>query len=266
VRSLPAVRDLDEAARESRESLDAAGFHGTIHLCGPHRDVLARLLAESGATVFVEPLPASRGGALPAACELARRLALRPAVPRLASPRGEKRRSGLAWARRAVQAAVVLAALGGLLMAAGLRLAWVSRIKNRALAARASGDARLVQEMREIEALVQETERLQTELAGQTPPWPRLAVPVAALARQLPPDVAWERLEIKDGALELEASAAGAAPAARLETLRHALDRSPDIVNLSWAPAAAEAQSPRLHQVFRAAVKGAPAAAPQRTR
>ncbi len=101
-------------------------------------------------------------------------------------------------------------------------------------------------------------ERLRTELAGRTAPWPRLAEPVAALARQLPPEVGWERLQIRDGALELEAAATGAAPAAQLELLRHALQSSPGITNLSWAPPAADPQSPRLRQVFRAAVDPMP--------
>jgi hypothetical protein len=269
VRSLPAVRDPEEAARESRESLEAAGFHGeaqAIQVRGEHRDTLCRLLADHGVAALVEALPASRGETLPAACELARRLALRPAVPRLASPQGEKRRTSLAWSRRAIRAALVLAALGGLFMMAGLRLTWVSRMQNRPRAPQAAGEARLVKELREIEVLVAEVERLRTELAGQTPPWPPLAEPVAALARRLPPEVGWERLEITDGALELEASASGTAPAARLELLRHALDSAPDIVNLSWAPPAANPQSPRLRQVFRAVVKGAPAAAPKGAR
>jgi hypothetical protein len=227
----------------------------------------AGLLAESGtepafvvdqllAAAGLEAGPVERGEALPAECELAWRLALRPAVPRLASRRSEQRRTSLAWARRATRAALVLAALGVLLMAAGLRLAW----GNRALASQAAGDARLVGKLREIGALAEEAGRLRAGLAGQTAPWPRLAAPVAALARQLPPEAGWERLQVKDGALELEASAAGPQPLARLESLRRALERSPELANLSWSAPAAEKHGDRLHQVFRATVapKGAP--------
>ncbi|HEV7509245.1 MAG TPA: hypothetical protein VGS07_30495 [Thermoanaerobaculia bacterium] len=212
--------------------------------------LLAAASLEAG-SAGVEP-----GEALPAECELAWRLALCPAVPRLASRRSERRRTSLAWARRATRAALVLAALGVLLMAAGLRLAW----RNRALAPQAAGDARLVGKLREIGALAEEAGRLRAGLAGQTAPWPRLAEPVAALARQLPPEVGWERLQVKDGALELEASAAGPELVARLESLRRALERSPELANLSWAAPTAEKHGNRLHQVFRATVapKGAP--------
>jgi hypothetical protein len=220
-------------------------------------------LGTTGATALDAPAPESRGEALPAACEPAHRLALCPALPRLTSPQGERRRQSLAWAHRAFRAALVFAALGLLAMAVGLRVTWASWTKNRAGAARAAGDLRLVKELQEIGTLVGETQKLRTELDGKTPPWPHLAGPVAALAQQLPPEVGWERLEIKDGALELEASAAGTAPADRLEALRHALDRSPGLLNLSWTPPAAEPQSPRLRQTFRAIVKGAPAPAPQ---
>jgi hypothetical protein len=284
VRSLPATFDLEEAARESRESLQAAGFGGAVQVCGPHRAELARLLAASGVPARAEALPASGGETLPAACELAWQLALRPTVPRLASPRGERRRASLGWARRAVRLALVLAALGGLLMAAGLRLAWVSRGRNRALVSRAAGDARLVERLRQLGTLAEAAGRLRSELAGQTPPWPPLAEPLAALARQLPPEVGWERLRIQDGTLELEAAAGGPAPWARLELLRHALERSPGVVDLSWAAPAApaaraasatpamsatpatpatSARGARLRQVFRAALRGAPAAAPR---
>src|SRR6185295_2014569 len=223
-----------EAAWESRESLAAAGFGGPVQVRGPHRDTLSRLLEESGVAARAEALPARGGETLPAACELAWRLTLRPTVPPLSSPRGESRRTSLAWARRTTRIALVLAALGCLLMAAGLRLGWASRAKNRALASQAAGDARLVEELRKTGALAAEVERLRAELAGRTAPWPRLAEPVAALARQLPPEVGWERLQITEGTLELEASATGATPLARLELLRHALRRSPGIVNLSW--------------------------------
>jgi hypothetical protein len=268
VRSLPAVVDVEEAAREGRESLETAGFDGTIQVCGPHRDSLARLLTEGGAAAVVEPLPASGGEPLPAACELARRLALRSprtnkTVPRLASPRGERRRTSLAWARRAIRIAVAVAALGALLMMAGLRIAWTSRTRNLALVSQASGEARLVKEMREVEVLVGEVERLRAELAGQTAPWPRLAETAAALARQLPPEVGWESFTVKEGALELTAAARGTAPAARLELLRHALQSSPGIVNLSWEAPAADPQGTRLRQVFRGVLRGMPGAAPQ---
>ncbi len=203
VRLLPAVLDVEEAARESRESLEAAGFDGTVQVRGPHRDHLSWLLAESGVAARAEALPTSGDATLPPACELAWQLALRPTVPPLASPRSESRRTGLAWSRRAIRAALVIAALGFLLMAAGLRLGWTSRARNQALVAQTAGDARLVEEWQKIGALAEEVERLRTELAGRTAPWPRLAEPVAALARQLPPEVGWERLQIRDGALEL---------------------------------------------------------------
>jgi len=266
VRSLPAVSDVEEAARESRESLEAAGFDGPVQVRGPHRDLLSRLLAESGVAARAEALPASGGETLPPACELAWQLALRPTVPPLSSPRSERRRTSLAWARRATRVALVLAALGFLLMVAGLKLGFASRERNRALYVQAAGDARLVGELQELGALAEDVEQLRTELTGWTAPWPRLAKPVATLARQLPPEVAWERLQITAGALELEASAAGSAPAARLELLRQALQSSPGIVNLSWAPPAADPKSLRLRQVFRATLKGAPEARPQETR
>lgn len=264
-RSLPGTFDVEEAARESHESLAAAGFDGPVRICGPHRDLLSRLLAESGVAAGLADLPASGGETLPAACELAWRLALRPTTPPLTGPRGEKRRTSLAWARRVSRAALILTVLASLLMAAGLWQGWANRARQRALASGAAGDERLVQELRKIGERAKEAERLRTELASRTAPWPRLAGLVASLARQLPPEVGWERFQIKDGALEIEASAAGAAPLARLELLRHALQSSPGIVNLSWEPPVADPKSPRLRQVFRAILSGAPApAAPTR--
>ena len=247
VRFLPSVFDADGAAGESRESLEAAGFGGTVQVLGAQRDDLYRLLVESGMVARVATLPE-----LPSACELAWRLALRAAVTRLASPRGERRRTSLVWARRATRAAMVIALLGVLAMAAGMRLAWGSRARSRALASQAESDARLVKDLREIGVLAGEAKRLQAELAGRTAPWPRVAEAIAALARQLPPDTAWERLQIKDGVLELDASATGAAAAARLDLLRHTLERSPGILNLSWGAPGADPHSLRLRQVFRA--------------
>ncbi|HEX4961814.1 MAG TPA: hypothetical protein VF173_13305 [Thermoanaerobaculia bacterium] len=203
------------------------------------------------------------GEPLPAACELAWRLAQRSSVTRLASPRSERRRASLTWARRATHVAMFLAVLGVLAMAAGLRLAWGSRARTQAFASQAAGDARLVQELREIGALVEEAKRLRTDLAGRTAPWPRVAGTVAALARIVPPETGWERLQIKEGALELEASATGATPEARLDLLRQALERSPELANLSWGAPGTDRKNPRLHQVFRAAVREAPAAASQ---
>ncbi len=216
--------------------------------------VVDQLLAEEGL------VQAGRGAPLPAACELAWQLALRPTVTRLASPRSERRRRSLAWARRATHAAMILAMLGLLAMAAGLVLGWGSRVRARALASQAAGEARLATELREIGALAEEAKRLRIELAGRTAPWPRVAEEAAFLARIAPPETGWERLQIKEGALELEASATGAAPEARLGLLRQALERSPGLGNLSWGLAATGQHDPRLHQVFRAAVRevGAP--------
>ena len=64
-------------------------------------------------------------------------------------------------------------------------------------------------------------------------------------------------IQIKDGALELEVSAGGATARTRLDLLRHALERTPGILNLSWEAPAADPHAPRLRQVFRATV-GAP--------
>jgi HAMP domain-containing protein len=220
--------------------------------------VVDQLLGEEGLKAGSAVI--ETGEPLPAACALAWRLALRPTVTRLASGRSERRRASLAWARRATHVAMILAVLGVLAMAAGLRLAWGSRARSRALASQAAGDARLVQELREIGALAGEAKRLRAELAGRTAPWPRVAEAVAALARLAPPETGWERLQIKEGALELEASALGAAPEARLDLLRQALERSPRLANLSWGAPATDHRSPRLRQVFRAAVREAPAA------
>jgi len=216
--------------------------------------VVDQLLAEEGVA------EAGHGEPLPAACKLAWQLALRPTVTRLASPRSEQRRASLAWARRATHAAMILAVLGVLAMAAGLLLGWGSRVRNQALASQAAGDARLVTELREIGALADEAKRLRIELAGRTAPWPRVAGPVTALARMAPPETGWEKLQIKEGALELEVSATGAAPEARLGLLRQVLERSPGLANLSWGAPATGQHDPRLHQVFRAAVRevGAP--------
>jgi hypothetical protein len=222
VRFLPGFLDAGEAARESRASLAEAGFDGPVQRLEEHR-------------------------------ELAVRLALRPSVARLASPRGERRRASLAWAGRATRAALVVALLGALLMAAGLRLAW----RNRALHSRAAAEARLVGKLRETGALAAEAKRLEAELAGRRAPWPRVAETVAALARQLPPETGWERFEIKDGVLEIEAAATGAAARARLDLVRHLLERTPGLLNLSWDAPSAPPSSPRLRQVFRAAL-GAP--------
>jgi hypothetical protein len=254
VRFLPGILDIEEAAREGRESLEAAGFAGTVQVLGARRDALSRLLAESGVTART-----ASSQELPEACDLAWRLASRPAVTRLASPRGERRRTSLAWARRAGRAAMVVALLGALAMTAGMRSTW----RNRTPSSRAESDARLVRDLREIGALAGEAKRLQAELAGRGAPWPRVAETVAALARQLPPETAWERLQVKDGMLELEAATAGPAAGERLDLLRQTLERSPGILNLSWRAPAAHPQSPRLRQVFRATVTGiAPRGAP----
>jgi hypothetical protein len=216
--------------------------------------VVDQLLAAEGVT------PAGHGEPLPPACEPAWRLARQTTVTRLASPRSERRRRSLAWARRATHAAMILAVLGVLAMAAGLLLAWGSRVRHRALASQGAGAARLVTELREIGALAGEAKRLRTELAGHTAPWPRVAEAVAGLARLAPPETGWERLQIKEGALELEASATGAMPEARLGLLRQALERSPGLANLSWGAAANDRHNPRLHQVFRAMVREEPVA------
>jgi hypothetical protein len=222
-------------------------------------------LVEAGETALLAALagelPELGGETLPEACGPAWRLALQPGVPALASPRSARRRESLAWARRAARAALVLAVLGALLMAAGLRLAWAG-LASRTPASRAA-DARLVRELQETGELAGEVERLRAGLAGQRAPWPRLAGLVAALARRLPPEVAWERLQVKDGALELEASAAGRDPFARLQSLRHGLESAPGIANLSWSAPAPDRKSGRLRQVFRAALREMPAAAPR---
>ena len=223
--------------------------------------VVDQLLAEEG--LKDASVPVDYGEPLPAACELAWRLARRSTVTRLASGRSERRRTSLAWARYATHVALVLAVLGVLAMAAGLRLAWGSRARTRSLAAQAAGEARLVGELRQIGALAEEAKRLRTELAGRAAPWPRVAEAVASLARQVPPETGWERLQIKEGALELEASAVGTAPGARLELLRQTLERSPGLANLSWGAPATDRHNPRLHQVFRAAVREVPAAGSQ---
>ena len=215
--------------------------------------VVDQLLAEEGlkaGSALIET-----GEPLPAACALAWRLALRPTVTRLASPRSERRRASLAWARRTIHVAMILAVLGVLAMAAGLRQAWGSRGRTQALVAQAAGDARLLRELRETGALAGEAKRLQAELAGRTAPWPRVAEAVASLARTAPAETAWGRLQIKEGALEIEASAAGSEPEARLGLLRQALERSPGLANLSWGAPTTDRKNPRLHQVFRAAVR-----------
>ncbi len=223
-------------------------------------------LVQAGETALLAALtgelPTGSGvGAPPAACGPAWRLATHPAVPVLASPRSERRRSSQAWARRAARAALLLAALGGLLMAAGLRLAWAGQA-SRTPASQAAA-TRLVRELREVGELAGEVERLRAGLAGQRAPWPRLAEPVAALARRLPPEVAWERLQVKDGALELEASAAGRDSFDRLQALRHGLEGAPGLANLAWGTPALDRKSGRLRQVFRAALRETPAAAPR---
>lgn len=232
----------------------------------------AGLLAESGTepAFVVDQLLAAEsggdlalhGGPLPAACALAWRLARQTTVTRLSSPRSERRRRSLAWARRATHAAMILAVLGVLAMAAGMRLAWGSRSRARAhaQASQVAAEARLVSELRETGALAAEAKRLRSELAGHTAPWPRVAEAVASLARLAPPETGWERLQIKEGALELEASATGATPEARLVFLRQALERSPRLANLSWGTAATDHRNPLLHQVFRAVVREEPVA------
>jgi hypothetical protein len=223
VRFLPGFLRVEEATRESRASLAEAGFDGSIQVLGEHREALSGLLAR------------------------------RASMTRLASPRSERRRASLAWARRATRAALVVALLGVLAMAAGLRVAW----KNRALHSQAAAEARLVGKLRETGALAGEAKRLQADLAGRAAPWPRVAETVAALARQLPPETGWERFEIKDGSLELEVSAVGDGARARLDLLRHTLEHTPGVLNLSWDAPSTPPHAPRLRQVFRATL-GAP--------
>ena len=211
--------------------------------------VVDRLLAEESVA------PAGHGGPLPAACDLAWRLARLTTVTRLASPRSEQRRRSLSWARRAAHVAMILAVLGVLAMAAGLRLAWGSRVTARGRTSQVAAEARLVSELREIGALAAEAKQLRAGLSGHTAPWPRVAEAIDSLARLAPPETGWERLQIKEGALELEASATGAVPEARLGLLRQALERSPHLANLSWGAATADRHNPRLHQVFQAAVR-----------
>ncbi len=275
VRFLPGgVSTDEEAARESLESLAAAGFDGSVRIVGERCDALAAFLAAGGVAASVATLPGSPGaqgsGALPAACELAWELALRPAaaVTRLASRRGERRRASLAWARRATRAALVVALLGAVAMALGMLATWGSRARSRELASQAAGApqmarmARMVAMLREIGTLAGEAKRLQSGLAGRTAPWPRVAETIATLAQRLPPETAWERLQVKDGALELAAVATGTAPRARLEALRQSLERAPGILNLSWTAPAADPHAPRLRQLFRATLAAAPGGVP----
>ena len=264
VRALPEVQDVEEAARECRESLTAAGGGAgvAIEICGQDAALLARRLAAG---------EAAAAGGVPAACDLARRLALRrEPPPPLASPRLARLHGSLAWARRAARAGLLLAAAGLLLMVLGLRLAWAGRTGGLALRARLGADARMVRDLRRLGALAEEVGRLRSSLAGTTPPWPRLAAAVADLARRLPPRVGWQRLEIQDGALEIAAAAATAAgesPQDGLALLRRDLERAPDLVNLSWQAAGGPPETAHRRQLFRATLRALPvpaAAAPVR--
>lgn len=103
--------------------------------------------------------------------------------------------------------------------------------------------------------LAEKIARLRAELSETTPPWPRVAEMIAALARDLPPGVGWERLAIVDGTLELEASAMGPAPLRELEFMRWTLERSPGIINLSWDEPVIDPRRIGVRQVFRAKIQ-----------
>jgi hypothetical protein len=217
----------------------------------------------AGAATTAAGVTAAGGGATPppAACDLALRLALGHGLPPpLACPGLERRRRSLAWARRTVRAGLVMAAAGLLLAVVGLHLAWAGRMGGPALRPRLEADARLVRELRQLAPLAAEVGGLRTSLAGMTPPWPPVAAPIADLARRLPPHVGWLRLEVQDGALEIEAAADGAAPRDGLALLRRGLEGAPELVNLSWkAPGRAPEATPR-RQVFHATLRALPAA------
>jgi Tfp pilus assembly protein PilN len=255
VRSIPAVWDAEEAARETRESLAAAGFARAVQVLGARRGELCRCLtagSQPALPALLAPLPTLREHPLPEECELAWRLALGAAVPALASPALATRRRSLQWARRLTWVAFAMALLGVVLMGAGLLISGASRGKTRALAATTSGVARQMEELRKLGAQAEAMGRVKAELAGQSVPFPRLAEAVASLARAVPPGVGWKRLKIADGTLELEASATGPNPLSRLAQLRQALERSPVLVNLSWLAPVADPPGAGLRQVFKA--------------
>ncbi|HZF09373.1 MAG TPA: hypothetical protein VFE33_11335 [Thermoanaerobaculia bacterium] len=262
VRSIPAVWDAEEAARETRESLAAEGFARAVQVLGARRGELCRCLAASGVPALLAPLPTLREHPLPAECELAWRLALGAAVPALTSPALATRRRSLQWARRLTWVAVAMALLGVVLMGAGLLISGASRGRSRALAATTSGVMRQMEELRKIGAQAEAMGRVKAELAGQSVPFPRLAEAVASLAREVPPGFGWKRLKIADGTLELEASATGPNPLSRLALLRQALERSPVLVNLSWLPPVADPPGAGLRQVFKATLREPTRSAP----
>ena len=254
LRSVDSLPDAEQAALETFQVLEMAGFPGSVRVMGSERTQLRRQLTEKNLESQEEPTPSSGREILPAGLELAWHLAVDPSPPALQSPRIERRRTSLGWARRTTWAAIALGLLGALMVAGGLKASRSGRAQSRALAAEAAGVEEQMRLLRETSELAEEVQRLRSGLAGQILPWPRLARTLALLADGFPPGVGCRRLAITDGDLELEASAAGTTPERDLELLRWTLDRSPGITNLSWDEPSLAAERIAVHQIFRAKV------------
>ena len=261
VRAMPpragaaAAADGEQAAKETLATLTRFGSPPTLEVVGSKSASLSRALTEEGLQTRQVPLPTCGGETLPAGCALAWRLATDPEPRALRSPHIAKRKLSLAWARRVTWAAVALGLLGVLMVAAGLTASWGGRARSRALASQNSAVEDQMKQLQETAALAEEVQGLRTDLAGQTLPWPRLAVTLATVARDLPTTVGCRRLAVIDGEFELEATTAGPGALRQLELAQRTIDRSPGISNLSWDEPTIDEDRVVTRQVFHGKVR-----------
>jgi hypothetical protein len=251
-RSLPSALGAEQARSEALRTLRAAGGASYVWLLGSRRAELRQLLDRDGLDLRQEAMPVRDGQSLPPELELTWRLATASDPAALDSPRLGRRRRGMLWARRAAVLAIALASLSALLVLFAAVASLRMQARNRAEREQLAAIETQVRRLREAGELGQEVARLRAELGPRRLPWPRLAAPIADLARQSPPGAGWERLTIVDGELELEVSASGASPLLDLELVRSALERGVGISNSSWDEPAPNAEGPGLRQTFRA--------------
>ena len=248
-RSLTGELDAEQARSEALRTLQAVGGARQVWLLGSRRAELRQLLEHGGLELRQEAMPVCDGQTLPPGLELTWRLATARDLAVLAGPRLAKRRRIMLWARRASILAVALVCLSAGLALFGAVASLRMRARHMADGEGLAAIQTQAQRLREAGDLAREVSRLRSELGPRRVPWPRLAAPIADLARQSPQGIGWERLTIDEGQLELEASAASASD---LELLRSGLERGFGISNASWDEPTPSEDGPGLRQTFRA--------------
>lgn len=235
----PILRSLRGTSEQNfQDLLDAMppqALDDAVQVLGASRQSLAMNLRAAGHGTTTEPLPWNDTGALAMPHEVAWLLASTPTPPMLQSTDFERIAQQLVWSRRLRRGAVAGGALGILLMVAALVTAWTGR---EGLQRHRMEQAELHQELQNVQALATEVEAIQTlrtELNQQRAPWPPVALLLAQLAAALPEGAAFERLQITEAGLDLDAWAP--TPNDGLfRLLRRHLKSLPQLSNLAWDP------------------------------